>query len=238
MTPAQVTRNRPLATPHVQSHTTSVPIIAQCAHPRTCHSRPRSPREGEEYPISRRRKASVINGTEAKSVASNTAGDNARRNGLRTRRRVVSVKSEEAVCISRGNVTSRRAVKIDSTSGTNENKRKLASKNQQIFRWHKLTYSPYSFTPCWLFIAIPHEATYECPYSRYKKCCGYEDRCCKHDRLHKYAQEQYMYICNNRTREYEDGEQWHGVQQRNIWQTDSMPVARQVGEEEYEDGTD
>src|ERR1700685_2144829 len=58
ITPAVVTLNKPLPTPQLQSQTTTVPTIAQFAHPLTCHSHVELVGR-EKYPIKSSRKMRV-----------------------------------------------------------------------------------------------------------------------------------------------------------------------------------
>lgn len=67
----------------------------------------------------------VTKGIDARRIARRTAGDKARRKGLATKRRVVRFNKEEAVCMSRGRWTRRRAVRMQRTRGMIENKRRL-----------------------------------------------------------------------------------------------------------------
>ena len=94
ITPAQVTRSSPRATPHVHNQTPMVPAIAQCAHSATGHA---ARGFSVVNPTRSRRKARVMNGMESRNIASNTAGDSARRNGFSISRRVVRVRRDEAV---------------------------------------------------------------------------------------------------------------------------------------------
>jgi hypothetical protein len=124
MTPAVVTRNKPLPTPQLQSQTTTVPTIAQLAHPLTCHSHVELV-GCEKYPIKRSRKMRVRNGMEATRAVSRMTGDRARRKGLAISSCVVNVKMEDVVWISRGRSNSRRAVSKERTRGIRENRRRL-----------------------------------------------------------------------------------------------------------------
>jgi hypothetical protein len=116
----------PRATPHVQSHTTTVPAIAQFAQPCTCPSHAWLPLDGSTtYPMSSKRKMRVRKGIEVRSVTRSMAGESARRKGLAINSSVVSVRVAEVVWTCRGRSTSRRAVSKDRTSGIIENRRSL-----------------------------------------------------------------------------------------------------------------
>ena len=80
-----------------------------------------------KYPISSSRNASVMNGIESRSAARSTAGESASRKGFAMSSLVVSVSSDDAVCISLGRSRSFLAVNKERTKGTKENKRRLRS---------------------------------------------------------------------------------------------------------------
>jgi hypothetical protein len=132
MTPAVVTRNKPRATAHVHNHIKIVPIIAQFAHPRRCHSRPEFERTDDEYPTRSKRKARVTKGMDRRSVASRTVGDRRSNRGCEERSRVVSVSTAEVEWTFCGNVKRRRPVISASARGTSEKRRKLERRRQ----WH------------------------------------------------------------------------------------------------------
>ena len=95
MTLAVVTRNKPRATAHVQNHIKIVPLIAQFAHPRICHSTPELESARDVYPTRSKRKTSVTKGMDKRRVASKTAGDRRSNSGCEERSRVVSVSTAE-----------------------------------------------------------------------------------------------------------------------------------------------
>ncbi len=72
-----------------------------------------------------------MNGMESRNIASSTAGDKARRKGFSINRRVVNVRREEAVWISRGRFSNRRPVRMARTSGTRANSLRLWGLNQR-----------------------------------------------------------------------------------------------------------
>lgn len=96
MTLAVVMRITPRETPQLHSHTRTVLVIDQFAHPRTCHSQPLFA-EDVAYPMSNSLKIRVRKGNEAIKVARRTTGDRANRKGLAIRRCVVRVKVEDVV---------------------------------------------------------------------------------------------------------------------------------------------
>jgi hypothetical protein len=124
MTPAVVVRNKPLATPQLHNQVVTVPMIAQFAHPFTCHSHVELFGR-EKYPINRRRNTSVRNGMEPTRVTSRMMGERAKRKGLAMRSCVVTISIEEVVWMSRGRSRSRRAVSSDRASGMMENSWRL-----------------------------------------------------------------------------------------------------------------
>lgn len=167
MTPAVVALNTPLPTPQLQSQTTTVPTIAQLAHPLTCHSNVEL-FGCETYPIRSNRKISVRNGIEVTKAVRRMTGDKARRKGLAISSCVVSVSMEDVVCISRGRSNRRRAVIRERMRGIMENKRRLGRKikcqTQNIIPL--ADNSPNRLTPRWLLTSFPHETTNECPHCR------------------------------------------------------------------------
>ena len=124
ITPAVVVLNKPLPTPQLQSQMTTVPIIAQLAHPLTCHSHVELV-GCKKYPNKSNRKMIVRNGIDATRAVSRMTGDKASRKGLAIRSWVVSVSIEDVVWISRGRSRRRRAVSRESVKGIMENRRRL-----------------------------------------------------------------------------------------------------------------
>jgi hypothetical protein len=122
ITPEHDTRKMPLATPQLHNQTTTVPPIAQSAHARIRHSS--LPMLGK-YPMRSRRNMSVRNGMERSRTARRMAGERARRKGFAKRSCVVKVNVEEAVWISRGRLTNRRAVNSERARGMREKIRRL-----------------------------------------------------------------------------------------------------------------
>jgi len=165
MTPAVVALNMPLPTPQLQSQTTTVPTMAQLAHPLRCHSNVELV-GCETYPIKSNRKIRVMNGIEATKAVRRMIGDKARRKGLAISSCVVSVNMEDVVCISRGRSNRRRAVIRERTKGIMENKRRLVVKCQTQKVMALADNSPNSLTPCWLLTSFPHETANECPHCR------------------------------------------------------------------------
>lgn len=131
ITPEVAILNKPLASPHVHSHTSTTAQIAQSAQPSTCHSLSLPP-PYVKCPTSSSRKMSVTNGIDMSRAARRTAGDSARRKGLRYRRSVVVISSADVVCMSRGRLTRRRAVSRESTSGISEKSRRLDADQTSI----------------------------------------------------------------------------------------------------------
>jgi hypothetical protein len=103
---------------------TTVPTMAQFAHPFTCHSNVEFV-GCEKYPIKSSRKMRVRNGIDPTSAMIRITGDRARRKGLAISSCVVKVSTEDVVWISRGRSKSRRAVNKERTRGIMENKRRL-----------------------------------------------------------------------------------------------------------------
>ena len=117
-TAAHVTLNTPLPTHQLHTQTVATNAISQFAHPLTCHSHADGfPRGWIWYPMRSNRNVKVKKGIETIRLTRRTSGDRPNKNGLFCNNRVVRVSNEEAVWISLGKSTNRRAVKRARTRG-------------------------------------------------------------------------------------------------------------------------
>ena len=110
---------------------------------------------------------SVTKGIEAINIMRRMAGESARRNGLDIRSCDVRSRMDDAEWILRGRSIKRRAVSIDKTRGTIENRRSLRFELAVASRQRGVVYDlPNGLAPCWLLISVPHKTANKGPYCR------------------------------------------------------------------------
>lgn len=124
MTPAQVARRIPLATPQDHNHIDTVAAMDHPAQLRTCHSHA-VPTVGVKYPTSSRRNARVRNGIDTRSESRRISGERANKNGLSFKICVARLRIAEVECSSSGKCTRLRDVTSARTRGTIEKSRRL-----------------------------------------------------------------------------------------------------------------